>query len=336
MTQHTDRKVNLLATINRLRAAYWDSRVLLTAVELDLFTALADGPATATSVAERIAAAPRSTARLMDALGTLGILGRDGERYVLDDAARALLIPGGHDYQGGLLHSAQLWGAWSTLTDAVRAGTSVRERLEGPDRVARTEGFIAAMHASGSKRAGGVVGRLDLGGVRRVLDVGGASGAYATEFVRQGDALRATVFDTPEVLPLTQRYLRASGMAEQVDTIAGDYLVDDFGEGWDLVFLSNIIHINAPRENADLIARAAASLDPGGRLVIQEFVPNDERTGPDFAVIFALNMLVNTTAGDTYTRAEIRAWTDAAGLTWLEPVETDVPSTLVLACTESP
>ena len=331
MSEHDERKRELGATIGRLRSAYWESRVLLTAVELDLFSALAGDPATASEVADRIVAAPRATARLMDALVALGILGRAGTHYVLDDAARALLVPGGPDFQGGLRHAAHLWDSWSTLTEAVRAGTRVKERPTGPAGARRTEAFIAAMHAGGSSRAAGVVRSLDLGGVRRVLDVGGASGAYAMEFVRQGVGLRAAVFDLPDVLPLPRRYLAEAGMDDRVDTVPGDYLVDDFGAGWDLVFLSNVIHINGPAENRDLVARAAASLAPGGRVVIQEFVPDDDRAGPRHPVLFALNMLVNTIAGDTYTRAELRSWTTAAGLTWLGSVETDAPSTLVIA-----
>ncbi|MFH1529550.1 MAG: methyltransferase [Pseudomonadota bacterium] len=218
-------------------------------------------------------------------------------------------------------------GAWTPLP---QRGISLSSKALRPTAHV-TEAFIAAMHAGGSARAAEVVARLDLTGVRRVLDVGGASGAYAMEFVRQGEGLRSTVFDLPDVLPLTQRYLAEAGLADRVDTVPGDYLVDGFGAGWDLVFLSNVVHINAPAQNADLVARAAASLAPGGRIVIQEFVPDDDRMGPRFPVLFALNMLVNTAAGDTYTRTEIRSWTDAAGLIWLESVETDAPSTLILA-----
>jgi SAM-dependent methyltransferase len=331
MSQDVDRKAKIAGEINRLRSAYWDSRVFLTAVELDVFAALADGPAEAAAVAQRVSAAPRATERLLDALVVLGILDRDGDRYMLDAAAHALLVPGGPEYMGELRHAAHLWGSWSTLTEAVQVGTSVKPHLEGPDREARTEAFIAAMHAGGSARATEVVSRLDLRGVRRVLDVGGASGAYAMEFVRQGEGLHATVFDLPTVLPLTRRYIDEAGFAAQVGTVSGDYLVDGFGEDWDLIFLSNIVHINAPDENAELLQRAAAALAPGGRVVIQDFVPADDRAGPRFAVLFALHMLVNTAAGDTYTCAEMRDWTDGAGLTWLEPVETTVPSTLVMA-----
>ena len=331
MPKHADKKQELLATIQRLQHAFWESRVLLSAVELDIFSALADGADTAATAAIHVRAAPRAIARLLDALVVLGILSRDGDRYVLDAAAADLLVPGGNDYQGGLRHAANLWNAWSTLTDAVRAGTSVKPRREGAARAAHTENFIAAMQSIGTHRAAMIVGTIDLTGVRRVLDVGGASGAYAMEFVRQGDGLRSAVFDLPGVLPLTRRYLQEAGMADKVDAVPGDYLVDGFGEGWDLIFLSNIIHINDPAENADLIARAAAALAPRGRVVIQDFVPEDDRTGPRFPVLFALNMLVNTRGGDTYTLPEIRAWTDAAGLEWLDPIETNVPSTLVIA-----
>lgn len=330
MSKHAEEKQEILATIQRIQFAYWDSRVLLTAVELDIFSALADRADTAAAAAVRVGAAPRAVARLLDALVVLGILSRDGDRYVLDPGAADLLVPGRADYQGGLRHAANLWNAWGTLTDAVRAGTSVKPKREGAARVAHREDFIAAMDSIGTRRASVVVGSIDLTRVRRVLDVGGASGAYAMEFVCQGDGLRAAVFDLPDVLPLTRRYIQEARMADRVDTVPGDYLVDGFGEGWDLILLSNIIHINDPAENADLILRAAAALAPRGRVVIQDFVPEDDRTGPRFPVLFALNMLVNTRGGDTYTLPEIRAWTDAAGFEWLEPVETDVPSTLVM------
>jgi SAM-dependent methyltransferase len=176
------------------------------------------------------------------------------------------------------------------------------------------QAFIAAMHWRAYRHAPAVVAALDLTAVRRVLDVGGGSGAYAMEFARVVPGLRAVVFDLPNVLPLTAGYLARAGLADRVALVAGDYDRDDLGRGFDLVFLSAIIHSNSPDANRALIRKGVAALNPHGQLVVQDFIVDETRTGPPFGALFALNMLVGTPAGDTYTESEARQWMTEAGL----------------------
>jgi precorrin-6B methylase 2 len=159
-----------------------------------------------------------------------------------------------------------------------------------------------------------VVGQIDLSGVSRILDVGGGSGAYAMAFVRAKAGISATVFDLPDVLPLTRTYVEREGLSQNVRTVPGDYLKDTLGKDFDLVFLSAIIHSNSPSENAELILKCAQALRPGGRVVVQDFIMDEERLTPSHGTIFALNMLVGTDSGDTYTEAEVSGWMTAAGL----------------------
>ena len=205
------------------------------------------------------------------------------------------MIEGKPDYMAGLMHSVHLWRTWSTLTDAVRAGTTVVQREAMNERgVNWLEAFIAAMHMRAYKQAPALVKLLDLRGVRRVLDVGGGSGAYSMAFVHARKGIHATVFDLPNVVPLTGHYIDSEKLADKISTVAGDYEADTLGTGFDLVFLSAIIHINSIESNKRLVKKAYDALNPNGQLVIQDHVMNDDRTAPLPGALFALNMLVGT------------------------------------------
>lgn len=315
--------------IQQLARGFFRSRILLTAYELGIFTELGDERKTSAEVASALGTDPRATDRLMNALAVLGLLNKAEGRFANTEAASRFLVAGKAEYMTGLMHTVNLWDSWSTLTDAVRAGTTAFERPGGEAGERRTEAFIAAMHYGASLRAEHLVAMLDLAGVARVLDVGGGSGAYAMAFARAKEGVTATVVDLPPVTPLTRRYVEAGGLSGEIDVVEGDANEDELPRGYDLVFMSQLLHSNSPAENDALIANGAASLNAGGRLVVQDFVVDEGRTGPPQAVIFALNMLVNTEAGDTYAEAEIRGWMEAASLADVERRDTDFETTLM-------
>ena len=310
--------------------SYQKPRVLLTAFELGIFTAIGDGSRTSSDVAKELGCAERSTDRLMNALCALGLLTKSNGRFANSPLAARFLVKGKPDYMAGMGHAVHLWQSWSTLTDAVRRGTSVSERgadAKGDDWLTP---FIAAMHARAVRMADSIVALIDLSGVSRVLDVGGGSGAYAVAFVRAKEGLRATVFDLPKVVPLTQGYVKAAGVSDKVDTVVGDCNKDSLGEDYDLVFMSALIHSNSFEENRLLMKKAADALKPNGQVVIQDFIVDEDRTSPPFAALFALNMLVGTEAGDTYTESEVRGWMDEAGLSGITRTDTEYDTTLIV------
>lgn len=304
MTKQTD-------GIWEVARAFQPSRVLLTAVELNLFSAVGEG-ATAPRVASCIGADARATERLMNALVSLGFLERRGDgEYVLTESGR-YLVPGHPEGVAEALgHTLRLWNTWSTLTECVREGHAV-DSGRATDGFS-TESFIAAMHYNALNRAGAVVASLDLTGVSRVLDVGGGSGGYAIAFCKARPGLVATVFDRPTVTPLTRRYAAEAGVGDRIETVDGDYNTDELGRGYDLVLLSAIVHSNSAAENVALLRKCHAALVPGGQIVIQDYLMSDDRTEPASGAMFALNMLVNTAAGDSYTETEVRGWLDAVG-----------------------
>jgi SAM-dependent methyltransferase len=301
-----------IGTFMEVSRRFMESRVLLTAYELRVFTALGRGPRSAGQVARAAKADPRAMDRLLDALCCLGFVRKKAGNFSNSPAAARYLVQGRPDYLAGLGHAVQLWDTWSTLTDAVRRGRGV---FKAPPRRGREffVPFIAAMHARAVPQAQSIVTSLPLAGVRRVLDVGGGSGAYAMAFARAKPGLRATVFDLPQVAPLTRGYVRKAGLSQRVDVRVGDYDQDAFPGGNDLVFLSAIIHSCSPAGTRRLFQKCARALNPGGLIVVQEFVVDEDRTSPAFSVFFALNMLVGTPGGDTYTESEIRSWLEGAG-----------------------
>jgi len=310
----TDNDVQSPQPILEMAAAFQRSRILLSAWELDLFTVLADEWRSAAEVAGAIGADARATDRLMNALCALGLLEKRDGRFANTGPSAQFLVKGRPDFMAGLGHTSHLWETWSTLTETVRTGKP-RPRPGVGDRGGEwLRPFIALMHWRARRSAPAVIGQLDLTGVSRVLDVGGGSGAFAMAFVRARSGIYAVVFDLPTVIPLTRNYIQVEGFAAEIDSVAGDYLEDDLPGGFDLVFLSAVVHSNNADENEVLIRKSAGALNRGGRVVVQDWLMSEDRTHPMMGALFAINMLVGTDAGDTFAESEIRDWMARAGL----------------------
>jgi SAM-dependent methyltransferase len=316
--------------IMELASAFQRSRPLLTAFELDLFTTLNAEARTSGEVADAMGTDARATDRLMNALVALGLLDKRGGRYRNTALAERYLVKGRPEYMAGLGHTNHLWDTWSQLTEVVRTGhpaTGAESTDRGDDWV---RPFIAAMHFRATQNAAEVVGLLNLDGVSRLLDLGGGSGAYAMAFARSRRGIAAVVFDLPNVIPLTRAYVAQEGLAAEVTMATGDYLSAPLGAGYDMVFMSAVIHSNSVEDNRLLMRKAAEALNPGGQIVVQDFLVNEERDGPLLPALFALNMLVGTPEGDTYTESEVRAWMTEAGCRTILRKDTTFGTNLVI------
>lgn len=310
--------------------AFQRSRVLLTAYELELFTVLGDESKSSVVVAKALGTGEWATDRLMNALCAMGLLEKKKGLFSNSPLASRFLVKNKPDFMAGLMHSVHLWDTWSTLTQAVRHGKSVVGRHANERGEEWLAAFIAAMHQRACQQASGMIALLDLSSVSCVLDVGGGSGAYSMAFVRAKEGIRATVFDLPNVIPLARDYIEKEGLSDKVETVVGDYKIDKLGSGFDLVFLSAIIHSNSFEENQKLIRKASEALNPDGQMVVQDFVMDEDRTTPAFGALFALNMLVATESGDTYTESEIRMWMEEAGLSNIIRKDTHFGTSLII------
>lgn len=314
--------------IDRMIRGYMPSRCILTALELDIFTAVGAG-ANAEQIGAKINADARGAGMLLNALVSLGLLGKSGEDYKNTAESARFFVQGSKDNQrNGLLHFANIWHRWSTMTEAVRRGTRVPwDRDDNPEW---TRDFIGAMERIAKDRATLVVKALGTSGVRRVLDLGGGSGAYSIAFAKASPEVQCEILDVAEVVPLTTEYVGKAGVAAQVRLRPGNMLADDFGSGYDLIMLNAICHMFSEEQNRDIFRRAQRALAPKGRLLVQDFILNPDKTGPQFAALFSLNMLVATEGGASYSDIEYTEWMKAAGFDEISRINLPGPSDLIV------
>ena len=319
------------ARLAGIAGGYAEARILQTAVTLGVFDALRDREAAdAASVAAAVGADGRAAGLLLDALAVMGLLDRDGARYRLNDLSSEYLTSGSpRDFSGMVRFDALSWEAWGKLEDAVRTGRPAR----APDMYQADETetgiFINAMDSLVKARGDAevVAAALDLGGARRLLDVGPGPATYPIALCRRNPALRATLYDLPGTLRITERYVRASDVAGRIECVAGDYRTDAVPRGYDAVFLSNIIHGENEAANEILMAKLSESLVSGGRLVIKDHILGGGRAENDAGAVFSLLMLLTTAGGRCYTLDEVRGWLMRGGLTEVERVELPPPLT---------
>lgn len=294
-------------SIDEICSGFLKARILLTAAEIDLFTILKDSPKSAREICESNGFNERGLTILMDALVSMGLLNKNAHCiYSVDDSICLLLCKNSPDsFLPMVLHRARMWNTWSNLTEIVKTGSGLSFLEKKKRSQEDMEAFIGAMHAIGAKKAETLADKLDLGRFRKMIDVGGASGTYIIGFLRKNRNLRATLFDLPEVIPMARRRIESEGLSERVDLIAGDYNVDQFPPDHDLALLSAVIHINSREANRSLYSRLFQSLQPAAAILIRDFIMDDSRTSPADGAIFAVNMLVATKAGNSYTFKEV-------------------------------
>jgi (2Fe-2S) ferredoxin/predicted O-methyltransferase YrrM len=314
--------------LDQMIRGYMPSRCILTALELDIFTAVGEG-ANAEQIGTRIHANARAAGTLLNALVALGLLSKSGDDYKNTPETVRFFVHGSKDnHRNGLLHAADIWHRWSTLTDAVRRGTRIPTDRDNTSQ--RTHNFIAGMQRNARDRAPVVVKALGTAGVRRILDLGGGSGAYSIAFAKACHDLRCEILDLPEVVPLTAEYVSKAGVSAQISIRAGDMLHDHLGSGYDIVMLNAICHMFSEEQNRDLFRRARHALAPDGRLVVQDFILNSDKTGPQQAALFSVNMLVGTDAGASYSELEYTGWMKAGGFAEVRRINLPGPSDLIV------
>jgi SAM-dependent methyltransferase/predicted transcriptional regulator len=300
-------------TIREFASSFQKSRILLSGFELDIFTNIEESGITNKQISYNLILDEHACERLMNALVSLGFLKKKNHLFYNTTESSAFLSRKSPDYLGGLMHSNHLWNTWSNLTKVIKTGVSAH-----PDEInSRGEDwltpFITAMHDRAKKQAPLQLASIDLSEIKSILDIGGGSGAYSMEFASRKPGIDATVFDLPNVVPITKVFLEKEGFSDKVKTYAGDYTTDDLPGGFDMVFLSAIIHSNSLEVNADLIKKCFGSLNKNGRIVIQDWIMNNDRTQPTPGAVFAINMLVGTESGDCYTEPEVTEMLSAAG-----------------------
>ncbi len=318
---------------------YQRSAALRAAVELDVFTAIAEGTDAVPALAARCKAAERGVRILCDTLAAHGYLRKDSERYALDPELAAFLdgrSPACIVRAVSFMASPVIWQAFGDLAAAVRRGGTAlgaqeATAAENPMWVefARSMGPVARLT---SEATAGMLD-ADAGTPWNVLDVAAGHGFFGIAIARRNPRARITALDWRNVLAVTEENARAAGVADRLRLLPGDAFQLDWGTGYDLVLLPNILHHFDERGCVTLLERSHRALAPGGRVVVVEFVPDESRASPPQAAAFALVMLAMTPGGDAYTFSEYERMCRKAGFASAEllPMPPPLPQQLVVA-----
>jgi precorrin-6B methylase 2 len=300
--------------------AFQPGCVITAAAELDVFTALRNGPMTAAALAAELGTDPRATTILLDALTSLELLTKqapgpagDGNYSVRGDAAELLSETSPKNVLPMLRHIGVYLRRWAQLAKVVRFGEPA-ERIPGIlGEAGETAAFIGAMDNISRPIAAEVVGRLQPLNFTQLLDVGGASGTWTIAFLKVAPRAKATIFDLPDVIPMAKKRIAEAGLTDRVRFVAGDFYENDLPSGADLAWLGAIAHQNSREQNRSLFAKVNDALRKNGAIVIRDVVMEPSHTAPAAGALFAVNMLVGTSAGGTYSFDEYTEDLAAAG-----------------------
>ena len=318
-----------------LGRSYQAAAVFLAAAELDLFSVLASAPCTAKALARMVKCNPRGIVTLLDALTALQVLKKAGNNYKLTSGTREFLISQSKKSILAITqHQANCLRNWSQLAQVVKTGHPAEKvpSLRGASGDAAS--FIGGMHNLAWANAEKVIHAMQPFQFTHLMDVGGASGTWTMAFLRACPKGTATLFDLPHVIPMAKERLSNAGMLKRVKLVSGDFMADRLPGGADLVWLSAIVHQNSRRQNRQLFANIYQAMVPGGRIGIRDIVMEANRVQPASGALFAINMLVATKGGGTYTLAELEEDLCAAGFIDVRLLRTDEGMNAVAGATK--
>ena len=313
--------------------AFWSSKVLLTAVEFDLFTKLGDRRLTGEELGGEIGLHPRGIADFFDALVAMRYLDREGDgpaaRYMNTDASAHFLDRNSPRYVGGILEmlNARLFGFWNDLPEALKTGRPQNEIKHGQkgmfeelyDDLPRLEQFMGGMTGLSRINFETFAGKFDFTPYKSMCDVGGATGLLSIEVARKHPHIRCISFDLPVVEPIAKRHIEKSGFSDRISTASGDFFKDPLPEA-DLITMGMILHDWNLERKMHLIRSAHDSLPEGGALVAIEALIDDARRENLFGLLMSLNMLIEFGDAFDYTGADFRKWCGEAGFRRFEMI----------------
>lgn len=300
---------------------FMKSRVILTAAELDFFSKLDGNFVSAKELAEMLGLDERATTRLLDCLVTYDLLEKENNHYRTTEKGAYLSSKNRESVLPMIKHMNAIWNNWSHLTEIIKTGApfNLRSVVDSESKEDRNA-FIGAMHVAAKQISTKIADDYDLSSFNKLLDIGGGSGAYTIAFLKKNPQLNAVIFDLEGVIPIAKEKISENNFLDRVDFVVGDFYVDDLPTGCDIALLSAIIHQNSPQQNVELYRKIYHALDPGGTLIIRDHIMDESRTDPSAGALFALNMLVNTQAGDTYTFREVKDTLKTAGFVKIKSI----------------
>ena len=321
--------------VMRLMTGGWAASILGASVHHGVFGALEQQPDDADGLARRLAISPRGAQALLDGATGLGLLRRSSGRYENTVEASAFLIKGKPAYLGAMAEVLlDDFAAWQKLPDAAKTGLPSAVQTTDVADNPFWHVLVTAIAPLSFPVAQIAAERLCIAGAGPIswLDVGGGSGVWSAAWLGANRQATGYQLDWPQVNAIGRQFVGAFGVGDRFKTIDGDFHTTDLGDAkYDFAIYSHIAHMENPSQNIATFRRLRQAIKPGGTLVVNDFVLDDDRIGHPFAMLFAAQMLVGTKEGSTYRQADYRSWLKSAGFVSSEIVATPTPATLVLA-----
>lgn len=307
--------------------AYWESCALHAAVKLELFDRIGAQPCSARTLSLELDCDERRLRTLLDAMVAMKLLDKKDELFENTLASTTFLTQDSPRYVGFIIkHHHHLVDSWRRLDESILSGEPVRDRSSRGDETVR-EAFLMGMFNSASQLAPQWAEEIDLDGSRRLLDLGGGPGTWAIYFCRANPKLRATVFDLPTSQPFAEKTIERFNLSDRIDFCGGDYHEDTLGDArFDVVWISHILHSDGPEACRALLEKALLALKPGGRVMIHDFILDDDLAGPLFPALFSLNMAVGTEEGRAYSTKQIAKLLEQTGAVDIERLPLTAPN----------
>lgn len=315
--------------------AFTTTRMLLTAVDLEVFTHIFNGNHTVGDIAKAASASERGMEILLNGLASLDFLAKSNGRYNLTQLSGKFLVKGRPSYFGDFVqHVDALWEPWSHLTEATITGKPFRrvEKDHGPEFFEKMVLQIVPMSYPSAKAAASALGVGSSWKNLEILDVAAGSGVWGLAFAQSDIGTRVTALDLPNVVEVTKKFVNKFNLSRNFSYLPGDLREIHLGhDKYDLVILGHICHTEGAEKTRELFSRVHRALKQEGKLLIAEMIPDDERSKAVFPLMFAANMLVNSTEGNTFTMAEYSEWLKDAGFCDMVTIDAPGPSPLIVA-----
>jgi SAM-dependent methyltransferase len=293
---------------------YWLSCALHAGVKLDIFTLIGNQQLAAEEIAQKLNGDPRGVSMLLNALTAMNLLTKKGEAYSNLPTAAFFLSKASPHYIGYIIrHHHHLMESWSHLDQGVKTGKPVRSRASFTNEEVR-ESFLMGMFNMAMNLAPRLTFIIDLSSKRHLLDLGGGPGTYAIHFCLKNPDLKATVYDLETTRPFAEKTIAQFDLSERIIFQDGNYVEENIRGSFDVAWLSQILHGEGPEEAQKIIQKAASVLEPGGMILIHEFLLNNEMDSPLFPALFSLNMLLGTEQGQSYSEQQIMDMLAKAGV----------------------
>jgi len=304
-----------------LLLGFWVSRTVMAAVEMGVFDVLAGAGLSEEDAAERLGIRARPARGLFDTCVAVGLLERSGGTIRSTPAAKRYLASDSeYSIRNYVLDERWCWPAWGRLEEALRNDAPPLPQDDDGYHVFPEEFLLDFLHGHSLAMGDKLAGAVSLEGVRKMMDVGGGSGAVSIALCRANPSLRSVVLDREQVLAKTAEHVADAGLSDRIEGFAANMFTDELPQECDAAVIANLLHDFSPARAAEILHRVAEALPSGGKLVVMEIAPDDDRSGPVHAAVFTVTMIVNTEGGVAYTRAELRRMIEVAGF----EVERDV------------